>query len=488
MLNKLPAYQLGWFGGFALISLICIIGGLAMEQYLALAVPVVMLFGYVAFINYKAIYWLMLVTLPLSTEMKFGTVGLDMPDELLMVALMFITIFAVLGKPHLLSFKFVKHPVVLLLLGHLFLMLLLIPFSINGMVSGKYVLSKIWYYATFVILTAMVMRDQMDVRKFFWYIFTPLTFTVLIVLFKYAQLGFAFEDVNKPMWPFYRNHVSYACMITIFYPFIWLAASWYPSGTWKRRILQWSKLVYVVAIYLSYTRACYLALVAAAACYVLIHWNLLRQVIVAALLVVVAGVLYMAHDNNYLDFAPEYTKTVYHTEFGDHLKATVNLQDVSSMERVYRWVAALRMFDERPVTGFGPGNFYPYYMRYTVSDFETYTSDNPERSTAHNYFLLVLVEQGVPGLLMFLLTTVAIFFYGQKAYAQSNNRWHRQVIMTAMLSLVCVYVNLVLSDMIETDKVGSLYYMGISILVVYIIKVNDEKTATPLTTPQQTEA
>lgn len=472
--KQLPAYQLWWFAGFALISLACILGAFALEQYFALAVPLVIVFGYIAFINYRVIYWLLLFSLPLSTELDIGSVGLDFPDELLMVALMFITGLAILGKPHLLDFRFLRHPIVVLLFAHLFLLVLLVPYSANGLVTVKFILSKLWFYVPFLILTSMIIKEEQDIRKFFWYLFVPLTFTVFVVLVRYAGLGFAFEEVNKPMHPFYRNHVSYACMITIFYPFIWLAASWYPSGTWKRRILQWSKVIYLVAIYFSFTRACYLAILAAGVCYLLIHWNLLRHVLVAALSAVVLALGYMATDNNYLDFAPEYTKTVYHTEFGDHLKATVSLQDVSSMERVYRWVAAFRMIADRPVTGFGPGNFYPNYMRYTVTDFQTYTSDNPEKSTVHNYFLLVLVEQGIPGLLMFLITSLAIFFYGQQAYARATNPWHKQVIMTVMLALVCVYVNLLLSDMIETDKVGSLYYMCISILVVFGLKVQDD--------------
>ncbi len=474
--RQVPAYQLWWFAGFALVSLASILGAFALEQYLALAVPVVLLFGYIAFINYRSIYWLMLVTLPLSTELRIGTLGLDMPDEILMVALMFITFLAILGRPHLLDFRFIKHPVIVLLLVHLFIMALLIMPSENALVSFKYLLSKVWYYTTFVILTAMIVKEEKDVRKFFWYIFVPMLATVLIILVRYAMIGFAFEDVNKTLSPFYRNHVAYACMITIFYPFIWLAASWYRSGTWKRRILQWSKVIYLVAIYLAYTRACYLAIGAAAVCYVLIHWNLLRHVLIIGTVAVAGVLVYMVNDNNYLDFAPEYTKTIYHTDFGDHLKATVSLQDVSSMERVYRWVAAGHMIGDRPITGFGPGNFYPYYQKYTVSDFETYTSDNPEKSTVHNYFLLVLVEQGIPGITIFLITSLAIFFYGQKAYAQSHNPQHRKVIMTILLSLVCVYVNLLLSDMIETDKVGSLYYMGIAILVVYILKVRDEQS------------
>ncbi len=476
MLNKqIPAYQLGWFAGFALVSLICILGAFALEQYLALAVPVVIVFGYIAFINYRIIYWLLLFSLPLSTELDIGSVGLDMPDELLMVSLMFVTFLAILGKPHLLDFRFIKHPIILLLFVHLLLMAMLIPYSENGLVTLKFVLSKLWFYVPFLLLTSMIIKEEQDIKKFFWYIFLPMTFTILVVLVRYAGYGFAFEEVNKPMMPFYRNHVSYACMITIFYPFIWLAATWYQPGTWKRRILQWSKVLYLVAIYLSYTRACYLAILAIGVCYLLINWNLLRHVLVGALVAVSVGLIYMANDNNYLDFAPEYTKTIYHTEFGDHLKATVGLKDVSSMERVYRWVAAFRMIADRPITGFGPGNFYPYYQRYTVTDFQTYTSDNPEKSTVHNYFLLVLVEQGIPGLLMFLISSLAIFFYGQKAYAQATDPYHRKVIMTVMLALVCVYVNLLLSDMIETDKVGSLYYMCISILVVFALKVRGKR-------------
>lgn len=476
MLGKqLPAYQLWWFAGFALLSLVCILGAFALEQYLALAVPIVAIFGYIAFINYRAIYWMLLVTIPLSTELRIGSFGLDFPDELVMVSLMFITLLAVLGKPHLLNFKFVRHPIILLLFAHLFLMIVLIPHSENTLVSFKYVLAKIWYYIPFLILTSMVIKEEADLKKFFWYFFIPLTFTVVVVLVRYAMLGFAFEDVNKTMFPFYRNHVAYACIITVFYPFLWLAATWYPPGTWKKHLVQFSKILYLVAIYLSYTRACYLAIAIIAVCYVVIHWNLLRHLIVASVIGTALVLGYMATDNNYLDFAPEYTKTVYHTDFGNHLKATVNLQDVSSMERVYRWVAAMHMVQDRPITGFGPGNFYPYYQSYTVTDFETYTSDNPEKSTAHNYFLLVLVEQGIPGLLVFLIITIAIFFYGQQAYARTANPFYKKVLMTTMLALICVYVNLMLSDMIETDKVGGLYFMSISILVVFVLKVRQER-------------
>ena len=47
-------------------------------------------------------------------------------------------------------------------------------------------------------------------------------------------------------------------------------------------------------------------------------------------------------------------------------------------------------------------NFYPNYQARTVRSFTTYVSDNPERSGIHNYYLMTAVEQGIPGLLVYL--------------------------------------------------------------------------------------
>src|SRR5204863_8437894 len=129
--------------------------------------------------------------------------------------------------------------------------------------------------------------------------------------------------------------------------------------------------------------------------------------IVAALGITI-GLTYPFTNNNYLDYAPEFKETIIHDEFGQHLSSTFEGKDVSSMERIYRWVAATRMFKDHPWMGFGPGNFNPYYKSYTVSSFETYVSDNPEHSTAHNYPLLLLAEQGTIGLAIFFFLTAVI--------------------------------------------------------------------------------
>lgn len=475
MLSKhLPKDQLLYFTGFSLVSVLSILGAIATETWPLMALPVLVLFAYITILDFKKIFYLLLFCLPLTTELDFKGFSVDFPSELLMVALMFVFALFLLGKPKMIDFRFLKHPISLMLFTHVFWIGVLMFFSVDMVVSLKFFLAKNWYVITFFLLGGTILRSEKPMRTFFWLIYAPLTILVIQVLVRYGMLNFAFEDVNDPMFPFFRNHVNYAAVITIFYPFIWLAGSWYKGGTWKKFFINLGKVLYVVAIYLSYTRACYLALLIAAACFVIVKWNLVREALVVSLVGAVVVVAGLAYNNNYLKLAPEYTQTVYHKEFGDHLTATVELKDVSSMERVYRWIAAFYMTADKPVTGFGPGNFYPHYKKYTVSEFETYTSDNEERSTVHNYFLLIMVEQGVPGIIIFLLLTYVILASAQKAYKQARNQETKNIIMAATLGIVVVYVNLLLSDLLEANKIASLYFLCLGILVNYAVKAKEE--------------
>ena len=108
--------------------------------------------------------------------------------------------------------------------------------------------------------------------------------------------------------------------------------------------------------------------------------------------------------------------------------------------------------------------FYPYYKKYTLSSFETYVSDNPERSTTHNYFLLLLSEQGVTGLAVFIILTIVIFVYAESIYHRVSSKADKHIVLGLGLVMLMVYVNLMLSDMLESDKVGPFFYFSLAML------------------------
>ena len=126
---------------------------------------------------------------------------------------------------------------------------------------------------------------------------------------------------------------------------------------------------------------------------------------------------------------------------------------------------------------YGPGTFYYNYKPYSVPAFKTWVSDNKEHSTVHNYFLLILIEQGVPGFLFFLLTVGSMLYYAEKIYRRSEDKFYKVAAMACgTITMMIVVVNF-LSDLIETDKVGSLFFLCLATLVSIDLRTGNHRGA-----------
>ena len=131
-------------------------------------------------------------------------------------------------------------------------------------------------------------------------------------------------------------------------------------------------------------------------------------------------------------------------------------------------------------TGFGPNNFYANYKNYTANIFKTYFSDNPEHLTVHNYYLLTAVEQGFIGLLLFYLLLCMMFLHIQRLYNIFKNNFYRTVTLTTGIVISMIAIINSMSDMIETDKIGSLFWLSVGVIIVLDQKLKDEKDSIAL--------
>ena len=109
--------------------------------------------------------------------------------------------------------------------------------------------------------------------------------------------------------------------------------------------------------------------------------------------------------------------------------------------------------------GFGPSNFYSTYSAYANNSFQTYVSDNPEKSGIHNYYLMLAVEQGIPGLLIFLSMVWYLLLQAEKKY-HSCALDQRNRIELAILWLMMILSISLLNDMIEVIKVGPFFFLA----------------------------
>ena len=430
--------------------------------------------------RYPSVLLLVLIaSIPWSMEYSVtSTLSTDLPDEPLMLLLSFVVLVLLVQTR--------RRQVLPVFSSLLFIVLLLqtgwwavsAALSTHTLISGKFLLAKGWYLLAFVGAPLLLLRRPKDFARLGGVLAASMMVVTVFVLLRHAQMGFTFEDINDSLAPFFRNHVSYSALLVCIIPVLVAFLSAARSGLIKG-LLAVVLLIALVALYLSYARGAWLALLLGVLAYGLLKKRLLVQAYIVSLMLVLAAVLWLKADNRYLRFAHDYRTTVFHTDFREHLLATYELKDVSTAERFYRWIAGVRMIRDNWQTGYGPNTFYYHYQPYAVPAFKTWVSKNEERSTVHNYFLLTIIEQGVVGLLLLLALLGYMFHMAQRVYHSATDRsWKTLAATTAVILAMICTVNF-LSDLIETDKVGSIFYVCLAILILgeLKLKASSELTA-----------
>ena len=457
----------GIFTTYATITVVSLLAAVGFESIFPAAIPAILLVAYVAVVDFRSLFFLLLACIPFSIEYTFPNgFGTDLPTEPLMVGLMLVYFLYVAKSGFVLRGGiFLRHPITLLIVLSLAWAVVATINSLDVFLSIKYLLAKIWYIVAFFFLGGVILKEKKDIKRFAWTIFIPLSIAVLITTIRHAAVGFSFQDVNYVMQPMFRNHVSYGCILATFLPFIVLALTWTPPRSTTKWLLIIGLVLFLFAIQLSFTRAAYGAVMGAGAFYFIVKYRLTRYVVAAAIIAVIGFVGYITSHDKYLDYAPRFDRTITHQNFDNLLEATAKGEDISTMERVYRWVAGFQMVSHRPLTGFGPNNFYDFYKSYTVTKFKTYVSDNPDGSTVHCYYLLMAIEQGIPGMLIFFILIFYVLLRGEKIYHKAKERWQRNTAMAALLSFATILILILINDLIETDKIGSFFFMNMAILI-----------------------
>ena len=136
----------------------------------------------------------------------------------------------------------------------------------------------------------------------------------------------------------------------------------------------------------------------------------------------------------------------------------------------------LKMVNKEKLKGYGPNTFTINYKEYTVAAFKTWVSKNEEKSSVHNYFLLITIEQGIPGLLLLIILLFCMFAIAVKGYHVLNDPFERSLSMLCAVVLSMVVTLNLLSDLIETDKIGSIYFLLLGLLIRVQVKINQQQT------------
>lgn len=412
------------------------------------------------------LFYFIIFLLPLSTELNITPqLGLDFPDELLLMALTGTMIVKMISEPRWIPSSFFRHPLVQLLAVYMGWVLITCWFSAEPVLSIKFALAKSWYILPLVVLLQTSDDTEATLKRTGKLLLYPMLAVTALALLRHAAYGFSFEGIKKVLFPFFRNHVTYSSMLVCLMPVGWCAWQLSRDRKTKRWILA-GMAVALTGLIFSYSRGAWVALAGGIFSSFIIRKRWMGIAICGAVLAILLSSAWLITDRHYMRFAPNHDKTIFHTDFSEHIVATVQLRDVSNAERFYRWVAGFRMLAERPLTGFGPNTFYLHYRPYTVASFATWVSDNPEHSTVHNYFILLALEQGIIGLGLFCVLYFGMLLYAQRLYHSVEGRFNQLVALTVGVVTTMIGIINSSSDLVETDKIGSLFWLCLGVLVL----------------------
>jgi len=468
---KQANYPVKLFIGLSLFFILSVAIAVYFSLYWIAALPFAFAFFYAGWQQWQVVFFLLIFSLPWSIEFNVtSSLSTDLPDEpLMLITAMFFLLNWIYAHKNI-SAETWKHTLLFLLLLHFVWVTISVAFSTDPSLSIKFWLAKGWYLLAFVFAPLILFQSKQNIRLTAIIFLYSIGILTAIIIYRHYLLGLSFEKINDAVSPFFRNHVNYSAMLACSVPM--LIACYQLDKKNKLAILACLLLV-LVAIGFSYSRGAWLAVGVAAATYVLLRYNKLFLTYCMAILFSCGAIFWLKTNDRYLEFAHDYKSTIFHKEFKEHWAATYQLKDVSTAERFNRWIAGVRMIGDRWLLGYGPNTFYDNYKPYSIPAFKTWVSKNKERSTVHNYFLFLAIEQGLPGLLIFVLLVGAMFFYAEKLYRRQQDKFYKYSAMAIAVIISMVMVVNFLSDLIESDKIGSLFFLCLSSLIA--IDINSRK-------------
>lgn len=221
------------------------------------------------------------------------------------------------------------------------------------------------------------------------------------------------------------NSVSVYSTTIIFAALIVLYTALNTSHRWLRLALNMLVLAAVYAIFISYSRACWLAgMVVAFGVLLLYPRFLLRAaLILAPVVALLAGLLLSSQ----LQTAQQRLRS--------------ESSDQAALSRLPVMVAAYRMFVEKPLTGWGYANFDRFDRRFQ-GRFGDLVNPDEKDLTSHNMYLTLLAEQGLVGFGLFLLPPALLLVQTVKVYNQlpRSGAIKRQLVSLLWLVLISHFV------------------------------------------------
>ncbi len=444
------------------------------DHYWLAALPLALLVMLMLFFSLDKLIYLVVAITPFSFTYKNDEMGfsIDLPTEPLVVLIM-VVFFMKLFYEKEYERPILKHTVTLILIFQLLWLLITSVTSELPVVSLKFFLSRLWFVTVFYFFIIRMFKDYEKIRWFPWVFAVPLAIIVIYITFVHSLSGFERFAGIAAVRPFFNDHTNYGATLALVAPLFGVMAFYTGYKKIYRRIALALFLLFAMGILFSYSRASWISLAVAFGVMMVLVLKINFKIVIA-MVAIVAGLFIYNQEQIMIDLQRNTQESS--GDFSEHVRSISNItSDASNLERINRWRSAIRMFEERPVFGWGPGTYQFVYAPFQLStDYTIITTNFGDLGNAHSEYLGPLSESGILGMLFVIALFVSIIILAVKNFKHNPNREFRWMSLGILLGFVAYFTHGFLNNFLDTDKVSVPFWTLMAVLVAINVFHNKE--------------
>lgn len=430
------------------------------------ALPILLGVLLLYFFSYDKVLFLIAFLTPLSVNLESLNIGLSLslPVEPLLFGVLFFFIAKLLHEKRF-DNKIARHPISIVIYLMFIWILITTITSELPLVSSKYLLSRIWFIIPAYFVCAKLFKDPDNINKFVWLYIAGLIIVIIYTTINHAINGFSGNSAHWVMTPFYNDHTAYGAALAIYLVMGGAFLIMPNIKTPTRIIIIICFAVLCLGMILSACRAAWVSIVAVIGVLCCVLLRIKFRYILTIVIALVA--LFFTFRHQIIDIM-ERNEQDSSNNLVEHIQSITNIStDASNLERLNRWSSALRLFEERPFFGWGPGTYQFVYAPYQLSANKTIITTNyGDGGNAHSEYIGALAEMGVTGSLLVILLVAVSVYKGLTTYKNAKNKESKILVLAATLAIISYFTHGILNNFLDTDKLAIPVWSCLAIITV----------------------
>ena len=151
--------------------------------------------------------------------------------------------------------------------------------------------------------------------------------------------------------------------------------------------------------------------------------------------------------------------------------STFDEKDPSINTRLLIWGATLDMIKDKPLFGSGIGTFKMNYLDYQADFLQNnpdYIKFSGKAAEAHNEYLQILAELGIPGFAFFLLIIFVFYSLALKYLKKKHNNQDKIIVFGLLMGITSFLIHSLFTFPYHVPVLGSSFFILLGLMVVYI--------------------